>query len=61
MVTDSLRILFSQVGEGLPLGDASVDAVIGTLVLCSVKDVDSTLKGMGLSFGKLSFCSFSYL
>lgn len=32
------------VGEGLPLGDASVDAVIGTLVLCSVKDVDTTLK-----------------
>lgn len=32
------------VGECLPLGDASVDAVIGTLVLCSVRDVDWTLK-----------------
>jgi len=27
------------------LSDASVDAVVGTLVLCSVKDVDMTLKG----------------
>ncbi|XP_030956936.1 methyltransferase-like protein 7A [Quercus lobata] len=32
------------VGEAIPLGDASVDAVVGTLVLCSVKDVDMTLK-----------------
>ncbi|XP_077213226.1 uncharacterized protein LOC143848225 [Tasmannia lanceolata] len=32
------------VGEALPVGDASMDAVIGTLVLCSVKDVDMTLK-----------------
>lgn len=32
------------VGEALPLGDASVDAVVGTLVLCSVKDVDKSLK-----------------
>jgi len=35
-----------QVGEGIPLSDASVDAVVGTLVLCSVKDVDMTLKGI---------------
>ncbi|KAK4779694.1 hypothetical protein SAY87_015800 [Trapa incisa] len=32
------------VGEAIPLKDASVDAVIGTLVLCSVGDVDRTLK-----------------
>ncbi|GMN41882.1 hypothetical protein TIFTF001_011104 [Ficus carica] len=32
------------VGEALPLADASVDAIVGTLVLCSVKDVNMTLK-----------------
>ncbi|KAL0385826.1 UNVERIFIED_CONTAM: Methyltransferase-like protein 7A [Sesamum radiatum] len=32
------------VAEALPLGDASVDAVVGTLILCSVKDVDQTLQ-----------------
>ncbi|XP_062111568.1 uncharacterized protein LOC133823021 [Humulus lupulus] len=32
------------VGEALPLADASVDAVVGTLVLCSVEDVNLTLK-----------------
>ncbi|XP_021746952.1 methyltransferase-like protein 7B isoform X3 [Chenopodium quinoa] len=32
------------VGEALPLDDASVDTVIGTLVLCSVKDVPRTLQ-----------------
>ncbi|KAL2349226.1 hypothetical protein Fmac_003226 [Flemingia macrophylla] len=32
------------VGEAIPVSDASVDAVVGTLVLCSVKDVDMTLK-----------------
>ncbi|KAI9169266.1 hypothetical protein LWI28_009732 [Acer negundo] len=32
------------VGEAIPLSDASVDAVVGTLVLCSVKDVDMTLQ-----------------
>ena len=37
--------VFIQVGEALPLADASVDAIVGTLVLCSVKDVDMTLKG----------------
>ncbi|CAN0896551.1 Putative methyltransferase-like protein 7A [Linum grandiflorum] len=36
---------FAQaVGEAIPLDDASVDAVIGTLVLCSVEDVDRTLQ-----------------
>lgn len=39
----------SQVGEKLPLPDASVDAVVGTLVLCSVSDVSSTLKGNTLT------------
>ncbi|XP_057950272.1 uncharacterized protein LOC131145170 isoform X2 [Malania oleifera] len=38
-----------SVGEALPLSDASVDAVVGTLVLCSVKDVDMTLKGIKVS------------
>ncbi|KAI3467325.1 hypothetical protein Pfo_023988 [Paulownia fortunei] len=32
------------VAEALPLNDASVDAVVGTLVLCSVKDVDQALQ-----------------
>lgn len=32
------------VGEAIPLSDASVDAVIGTLVLCSVADVNRTLQ-----------------
>ncbi|KAE9615503.1 putative S-adenosyl-L-methionine-dependent methyltransferase [Lupinus albus] len=36
---------FAFVGEAIPLSDASVDAVVGTLVLCSVRDVDMTLKG----------------
>ncbi|CAE5963565.1 unnamed protein product [Arabidopsis arenosa] len=30
-------------GESIPLEDASVDAVVGTLVLCSVTDVTGTL------------------
>ncbi|KAK2969027.1 hypothetical protein RJ640_007892 [Escallonia rubra] len=33
------------VAEALPLSDASVDAVVGTLVLCSVEDADMTLQG----------------
>lgn len=37
-----------EVAEALPLGDASVDAVVCTLVLCSVKDVDLTLRGMSV-------------
>ncbi|THG12701.1 hypothetical protein TEA_026828 [Camellia sinensis var. sinensis] len=32
------------VDEALPLSDASVDVVVGTLVLCSVKDINMTLK-----------------
>lgn len=32
------------VGEALPLFSSSMDAVVCTLVLCSVKDVDKTLK-----------------
>ncbi|KAJ6910033.1 hypothetical protein NC652_020900 [Populus alba x Populus x berolinensis] len=32
------------VGEAIPLNDASVDAVVGTLVLCSVKEVGQTLQ-----------------
>ncbi|KAL5718859.1 hypothetical protein ACHQM5_011719 [Ranunculus cassubicifolius] len=32
------------VGEALPVGDGSMDAVIGTLVLCSVKDVKLALQ-----------------
>ncbi|XP_022151259.1 methyltransferase-like protein 7A [Momordica charantia] len=32
------------VGEAIPLPDASVDAVVGTLVLCSVMNVDMALK-----------------
>lgn len=38
-------IHYIQVGEAIPLSDASVDAVVGTLVLCSVTDVDQTLQG----------------
>ncbi|KAK6931255.1 Methyltransferase type 11 [Dillenia turbinata] len=34
------------VGESLPLDDASADAVVATLVLCSVTDVDMALKGI---------------
>lgn len=33
------------VGEAIPLNDNSVDAVVATLVLCSVSDVTQTLKG----------------
>lgn len=35
-----------QVAEALPVSDASMDAVVGTLVLCSVKDVNKTLQGI---------------
>ncbi|KAK6139339.1 hypothetical protein DH2020_026920 [Rehmannia glutinosa] len=33
-----------KVAEALPVNDASVDAVVGTLVLCSVNDVDQALQ-----------------
>lgn len=42
-----------QVAEALPLPEASVDAVVGTLVLCSVKDVNMALKGIRAS---INFC-----
>lgn len=32
------------VAEAIPLGDSSVDAIVGTLVLCSVEDVDRALE-----------------
>lgn len=35
--------VLSAPGEALPLPDASVDAVVSTLVLCTVADVDRTL------------------
>lgn len=34
-----------QVAEALPVPDESMDIVVGTLVLCSVKDVNLALKG----------------
>ncbi|KZV29067.1 methyltransferase-like protein 7A-like [Dorcoceras hygrometricum] len=34
----------AEVAEALPVNDASVDAVVGTLVLCSVKDVTLALQ-----------------
>ncbi|KAI3876483.1 hypothetical protein MKX03_030300 [Papaver bracteatum] len=41
----STNFYYTQaVGEALPANDASMDAVVGTLVLCSVKDVKATLK-----------------
>ncbi|KAL5981267.1 hypothetical protein ACLOJK_029188 [Asimina triloba] len=40
----ALLIYALQVGEALPIGNASMDAVVGTLVLCSVKDVNMALK-----------------
>lgn len=43
------HLLIFQVCEAIPLKDASVDAVIGTLVLCSVGDVDQALKGKSLT------------
>ncbi|KAL6547084.1 hypothetical protein OROMI_022805 [Orobanche minor] len=40
-----LNFRFMQaVAEALPLNDAYVDAVVGTLVLCSVNDVDKALQ-----------------
>lgn len=45
MDIEILMVSFNQVGEGLPVGDNSMDAIVGTLVLCSVSDVNMTLKG----------------
>ena len=42
---NSWGVAFVQVAEAVPLDDASVDAVVGTLVLCSVKDVNMALNG----------------
>lgn len=42
---EGVKLISVQVGEAIPVSDASVDAVVGTLVLCSVKDVDMTLQG----------------
>ncbi|KAJ6801197.1 methyltransferase-like protein 7A [Iris pallida] len=39
-----MRSYETEVGEALPIEDNSVDAVIGTLVLCSVKDVGVALR-----------------
>nr|GEX85132.1 methyltransferase-like protein 7A isoform X1 [Tanacetum cinerariifolium] len=39
------NFMFIQaVGEALPVSDGSMDAVVGTLVLCSVEDVNKTLQ-----------------
>ncbi|XP_010257937.1 PREDICTED: methyltransferase-like protein 7A isoform X2 [Nelumbo nucifera] len=40
----SIAAYEEEVGEALPVSDASMDAVVGTLVLCSVKDVKLTLE-----------------
>ncbi|PIA34501.1 hypothetical protein AQUCO_03700048v1 [Aquilegia coerulea] len=41
----SSNFIFTQaVAEALPVNDASMDAVIGTLVLCSVKDIQLALQ-----------------
>ncbi|XP_058096392.1 uncharacterized protein LOC131242048 isoform X3 [Magnolia sinica] len=44
VMDQGMKAYEGEVGEALPIRDASVDAVIGTLVLCSVKDVDIALK-----------------
>eukprot|EP00250_Pteridium_aquilinum_P011996 c20442_g1_i1 orf=41-1045(+) len=43
-LADSQFKFVNAVGEALPISSSSVDAVICTLVLCSVKDVAATLK-----------------
>eukprot|EP00268_Persea_americana_P026986 TRINITY_DN2650_c0_g1_i2.p1 TRINITY_DN2650_c0_g1~~TRINITY_DN2650_c0_g1_i2.p1 ORF type:complete len:214 (-),score=42.55 TRINITY_DN2650_c0_g1_i2:164-805(-) len=44
VIDQGMKAYEAEVGEALPMRDASMDAVIGTLVLCSVKDVDMTLQ-----------------
>lgn len=51
-------VCFIQVGEALPLADASVDAIVGTLVLCSVKDVNMALKGNKACTLDVSYCKY---
>ena len=48
-ITTFFEHTFMQVGESLPVSDGSMDAVVGTLVLCSVEDVNKTLQGILLS------------
>ncbi|WOK94262.1 methyltransferase-like protein 7A [Canna indica] len=48
------------VGEYLDLRDNTVDAVIGTLVLCSVNDVAMTLRGT-LTFSSHLFLKFDWI
>lgn len=36
-----------EVVEALPAEDNSIDVVIGTLVLCSVNNIDMALRGNG--------------
>lgn len=43
IASDNLQPRY-KVGEAIPLNDASVDAVVGTLVLCSVEEVGQTLQ-----------------
>lgn len=45
-------------GEALPAEDNSMDAVVGTLVMCSVSDVEMALRGKSCFF---SNNSISYL
>ena len=40
---DACTHVLDAMAEALPLGDATVDAVVGTLVLCSVTDIPHTL------------------
>ncbi|XP_020080616.1 methyltransferase-like protein 7A isoform X2 [Ananas comosus] len=41
---EGMRSYEAEVAEALPVRENTMDAVIGTLVLCSVKDVDTALR-----------------